>query len=168
MAAPRKRYAKKATVYDETEAGKVASGVEFTFSNGSAIVVALDEFPDAIRLEAMAHGFRQKIGDAWNKAESAAEAHGIGLAMVERLKAGDWRAETGGGFGIADEWLVKAVAELKGKELDEIRVTWDSLSPEAKEAVRKDPRTKATAERIRAEAKAQSAPATKDDPLAAF
>lgn len=168
MAAQRKRYAKKETLYTDTPDGKVATGVKFTFNNLKVIAVNITDFPKPIQLEAMAHGLKQKIGDAWNKAESAAEAHSIGLAMVERLKGGEWRAEGGGGFGIADEWILAAVAELKEKTVDEVTVTWESLSDEVKETVRKDPKTRAVAERLRAEAKVDSAPTTAEDPLAAF
>lgn len=170
MAKPRKNYAKKRTIYADTDDGRLANGAEFTFSNGKSIRVDSGDFPAPILREAMWHGFRQKIGDSWNKAESVDEAFRIGFDIVERLKAGDWNAERAGGFGISDDWILKAVADLKGKQLPEIEVTWKGLPDLARDSVRKSPAIKARAEKLRAEAKeAASTPAEGDtDVLAAF
>lgn len=167
MAKPRKNYARKETVYADTGSGLVAVGVKFKFANGHVIETRCDEFPAAIRAEAEAHGFKQKFGDSYNKANSINEAIASAVKLIDSVKGGDWR-QSGGGAGIADVYILKAVCEVKGKTMEEVEAIWEGLPEKEKANIRTLENIRPVAERIRAEEKIASAPATTTDALDVF
>jgi hypothetical protein len=126
---PRKNYARKHTVYQDTPEGKVPIGWEFKWSDGSAPTRRLvSDLPLNIRAELICHGGKAKEGDHYNTASSIAEAKAASQDMWDRLCAGEFHIAKAGGAAIAEEWIIKAIAELKEKPIETIQLIWDSLS----------------------------------------
>ena len=159
-AKPRKDFARKRTTYTETPNGKIATGCLFTFKTEPATVreITFTDFPDAIRAEAEGNGFRQKIGDHWNTADTVTEAVVACDTMIDRLYNGDWKSDREG-FGIADEWYIAAIAADRNKTPDQITATWENLSDERLATIKADPKIKALAEQARSEARVNKADA---------
>jgi hypothetical protein len=111
----------------------VATGIlTFTADDEAKTIQTLDtnELSDAIKLQAMLHGFSQKIGDSYASAGSQDNPEAYAIEQVKetiaQLKNDAWRAAGGGGgpkFGL----LVTALAEVTGQTLDEAKAFVDAL-----------------------------------------
>lgn len=125
--------------------------VEFRFTDGTIERLALDELPNTMRLEAMAHGIRQKAGDEYSGVKGDIRA---AIACVRRvfdnLRNGVWNAARDGSGG---GYLAEAVAEVTGRTLEEVTTLLAAMPAEQKADLRaKHPQVKAVIARLRAEA----------------
>lgn len=133
------------------------SSVEFAFSDGSAIAVALSEYTPETVLHLTLHGISQKLGDAFSGVKGdVAEAKKRLLAVHEQLKAGDWRAARGEGEAkprVGE--LAEAIARIKNVPVEEVVKALESASEDDRKAMRSNERVKAVIAVIRSE-KAQA------------
>ena len=164
----RETFCKKVT---DTE----AQTIEFQFASDEFdnVTLSLSDFA-AINDKLALHGLSQKIGDSYAAAKGtpAADRHESFMAMVERLKAGDWVVE-GKSAGPRPSMVVEAVMaflvangkikapDTKGHDPE----AWEAKRKSVTEMVKGDGREKALAnaaikaqyERLRAEAAAARA-----------
>lgn len=158
--------------------------VAFNFASDEFdnVTLNLSDF-EPIHAQLALHGLSQKVGDSYAAAKGtpASDRHESFLAMVERLKSGDWVAE-GKSAGprpsmvamavmafLADNGVVVNPATLPKKATDEEReaaqTAWDAKHADVIEKVKGEGREKALAnaaikaqyERLRAEAAAARA-----------
>lgn len=138
-------------------------GVRVVFTDGRQVSVGFDELSEAMKMELMAHGLSQKLGDSYSQAKgnlnyAFAECEGV----AEALKRGEWNRRGGGkaGQGI----LAEAIARLTGKDVAEVAALLAAKDDEARKALRKDPRVAAEIKAIELErAKAKAAKAEGSD-----
>lgn len=132
--------------------------------------VLLSQFAPHIVSAAALHGLKQVASDCANSAnkqpgveKTLSDKWADGLARLEGLQGDDakWseRADSVG-FRVAE--VVEAVARLKGKPLDEIKATWDTLPPDTRKGIAASDAVKKTIIIIRGE-KAQAALAQAGD-----
>lgn len=103
--------------------GDKIARLEFQFNGGGTYAVNADEFPIAVQTMAMYHGLSQKLGDEFSGAKSVEEAEEAFVALLERLKDGDWATERGEA-GPRTSLIFEAVCiayERAGKPLDDDR-----------------------------------------------
>lgn len=125
---PRKKFCTKVYVdkdgKDSRHANPGVDKLEFRFENGNTVPVDLKTIGKGCAKAAAWHGIAQKIGDSYNKAETADEAQETMEAMLERLVSDEW-VRAGEGAGPKTGVLVQAIVNAKlaaGDECDEARV----------------------------------------------
>ena len=130
--------------------------------NGQSIRYQL---PDSMILEFAAHGAKQKFGDEIASESDPADAYEALVALATRVDSGDWNAvrkgEGSGGVSI----LIKALVELSGKTVDEIRAYLAPMSQKEKLAIRASSRVKPIVERLEAERDAKKGASVDTDSL---
>lgn len=82
--------------------------LEFRFTNGNVLAVKLKDIGKGCAKGAAWHGIAQKIGDSYNKVETADEAEENAEAMLERLNSDEW-VKAGEGAGPKTGVLVQAI-----------------------------------------------------------
>lgn len=124
----RKIFCKKVYVNKDGGATRHASPdvdrLEFRFENGNVVTIKLTEIGKGCAKAAAWHGVAQKIGDSYNKAETADEAQESTETMLERLVADEW-VKAGEGAGPKTGVLVQAIVNAltkSGEEVDEKRL----------------------------------------------
>lgn len=107
---------KKSIVRDEHG---VPVAVNFLFRNGNLLECRLDDLMPNMRIEGLAHGIKQKVGDegAKEKVTTPDEFEAQARAMWQRFLDGTAFTRTGGIDTGGD--LAAALAEWKGKPLAE-------------------------------------------------
>jgi len=163
-------YASKAVLFDAADA---PIGVEFHFKSiGHRLRLMLADVmdPDVIELiptgvrQAICHGWKRKVGDSYGsdpECGSAADAHEIARAEIERLVDNGWNEKTRTAVPLG--LLFRAIAEMRGLDVEAVRGTWEGNPaegipglPEEKRAALRDVKTpsgmaiKAKADEIRA------------------
>jgi hypothetical protein len=101
-----------------------------TIIDGSNVKVRLDfrngetrtfVCPDVLLLKAAGHGLEQKLGDETAGTEEVDDMVMDVDDLIDRLTKGEWTTKReGGGFGGAS-LLVKALCEVTGKAVDEVK-----------------------------------------------
>ena len=108
----RKKFCSKVYVDSKGEESRHANPsvdrLEFRFTNGEIVKVKLTEIGKDCAKAAAWHGVAQKIGDSYNKAETADEAQEATETMLERLVANEW-VKAGEGAGPKTNVLVQAI-----------------------------------------------------------
>ncbi len=142
--------------------------VTFYVKNGQMVVVELDKIPQPNQLRLALHGISQKVGD---DAAGIDEPDDVAVAlesMRDRLYGGEWSAErTKGEFsGVSD--LVKAIVEVTGKAVENVREGVKKMSAQEKAAVKANTRVKAVLDRLEAERLAKKGAVDSDALLAQF
>lgn len=120
----------------EVEQGETA--IKFVLGDGQSIVAKYEDFSEEIRLQAMRHGFNQKIRDAAASFSKESDYDGAFESMqqvVDALLEGKWKRQGGAGAGVVMEDLAYAIAKMKQvdqekalaavkKATDEQRKSW--------------------------------------------
>lgn len=131
----------------------------FTGDNGDRITVNAIALDEEIRLAAMMHGLKQKIGDAaaisrnpeTGRSATTGDKFDAMREVFERLTAGQWNKTREGGDGGAGGLLFKALCKVKAdKTPAEVRAYLDARSKEEQAALRKVPAIAAAIEEIKA------------------
>lgn len=139
----------------KAENGQVTShgkpiGVRWDFSNGETRTVLVSDVA-ALAEEFTCHGISQKCGDEYASEKDVDDAVMAFDDLLDRLKKGEWSERGGGGgFGGASI-LAKAISEVFGKTMDEVRAFLRDLKPAEKLALRQTPELKPTIEKLEAE-----------------
>lgn len=141
-----KRKLLKETLID---GGKVS--VRLDFRNGET---RLFPIPDGLILRAAGHGIEQKLGDETAGEEDVDDMNLAVDELIERLSSGDpdsWITKREGGGMSGTSTLLKALVELSGKGVEEIKAFLKPLSQAEKMALRQSPKVKPIVDRIEAE-----------------
>ena len=136
--------------------------VQFDFANGQTLTLDPSKCDEAIRNQAMLHGFSQKIGDSYASAEDADEAYAAAVAVVDGLTSGKWTTRTAseGGTGTST-MLVEALHRVtagEGRSIADCAALIETMDDAQVEGLKKLPPIAAALDGIRAEralAKAQ-------------
>lgn len=132
------------------------SGVDFIEDDKVLLSVDVKDLNKEILQNLALHGLSQKIGDSYAGVKNTDEAMEKAGAVVDRLKAGDWKAARTAASPKSTQ-LAEALAEAYGKTLEEAVAALSKLDDDQKKAVRKDAKVKAALERIKAENAAKKA-----------
>lgn len=131
----------------------------FTGDNGRELAVSVDQLADDIRVQAMMHGLKQKIGDAAaisrnpNTGRSATtdDKFDAMAEVLNRLLSGAWNKTREGGDGGAGGLLFKALCRIKAdKTPAEVRAYLEARTKEEQAALRKVPAIATAIEEIKA------------------
>lgn len=138
----------------------VDSGVaSFTFGNGEALELNVEELPADTQKTLMLHGLIQKVGDSFAGAKGDfAAALEAAARVIEQLKEGKWTAGKGAGGEAKPRVteLAEAIARLKGIPVAQAIELVAAADDEKRKTLRGNARVKAAIAQIRAE-KAQAA-----------
>ena len=124
----------------------LATGVTYTFGNGKSFTLMASELSDEMRAEALAHGLKQKVGDAaaiprdtkTGRSATVDEKYAAAWEVYDRVKSGAWNAEREGGGG--NQTLYKAVCRVYSKKSPEALKKWlDAKSDAERAALKKNP-----------------------------
>lgn len=147
---------KKYILSGEGEAA-VAVGLSFTFDDETVVEFDFAKVPEQIKVQAMNHGFSQKLGDSYAAAKAQenplAWAKAQLQSTIEQLYAGDWRAarESSGAAGGRITDLAVALSRLTGKTVEESQAFVDTLDDDQKKAWKAKGKVKAMLALIAAE-----------------
>lgn len=126
-------------------------GVRFDFKNGESSTVTIDEIVKWNLLERFAvHGASQKFGDAYAGDKDVDDAFESFSEVLQVAAAGKWSEETAGSGG-GSSVLLKALVELTGKTIEEVRTILSETSQKEKLGLRQDPRVAAIIQRLEQE-----------------
>jgi hypothetical protein len=136
----------------------IAQSVLFTFANGEQLNVMLDVLNPIVAAYAMAHGIKQKIGDATaisrnpdnGRSASVQDKFEAAKAVYDRLLGGEWNAPREGGGGQGN-LLLRAMVEFTGKPVETVKTWLDSKSDDERAALRKNAKVAAIIVRMQAE-----------------
>jgi len=146
----RTKVADKIVLRDENG---IACAIRILFTDGREVKVNLETLGQIIKAEALAHGISQKLGDSYSGCQgNLDEAFAECAAVAESIIEGNWNRKGGSGGGE----LAQAIADLTGKELDEIIPVLRTMSDEDKATLRRRKDVKAALAKIKA-AKAEAA-----------
>ena len=127
-----KRQIDKTVMIDE-QAGTVA--VRFDFRNGESRTIDAADLPPVTQLQLIGHGLAQKCGD---EAAGVASIDDIVLGvsdMMERLKKGEWTITRAAGDSFSGASIViKAICEVTGKAVEDVRAFLNGKLEKAKAA----------------------------------
>ena len=136
-----------------TADGKVE--VRMDFRNGETRLFTI---PGALLLQFAAHGAEQKLGDeiAGLKDPSGAEASIEDKVLTiddltERLNRGEWNVRREGSGMAGASVLIRALMELRGKAVSEVKAFLGTKTHAEKLALREVPAVKAIIQRLEAE-----------------
>ena len=138
-----KRKAIKSSDYVD---GKVQ--VRIDFRNG---VSKLYTIPEQHTAKAACHGGEQKFGDSYAGVDDIGDMIACTDKVSDNLEAGDWSARVEGSGIAGSSVLARALAELTGKPLEEIKVWLKPKSQADKMALRASSKLKPIIERLEAE-----------------
>ena len=148
---PGKRQLQKSSTI--TEDGKVE--VRLDFRNGETRLFTI---PQSLILQFAAHGAEQKLGDeiAGLKDPSGSEASIEDKvltidALMERLERGEFNVRREGNGMAGASVLIRALCELRGKSVAEVKAFLEPKTHAEKLALREVPAVKAIIQRLEAE-----------------
>lgn len=123
-----------------------------------SVTVDVSRFDEAVRFEAMIHGFKQKYGDA-ESGRSASEKYEMVQRIVAAHESGSWdvAAGTRDDSGI----VIEAVARRGGYTVEQVTAALDAA--EDREAKLKDWKSNANVKAEIAKIRAERAQAAADD-----
>lgn len=122
----------------------------------------VSKFEDAVKFEAMIHGFKQKYGDV-ESGGSPAEKFAMLTRVMESHDAGSWDLTTKADDGAI---VIEAVTRIKGLEVEEVRAVVEKAGeagPEKLKEWRTNAKVKAEIAKIRAERAAAAAEEAEDE-----
>lgn len=129
--------------------------VRLDFRNGET---RLFKVPAALVLQFAAHGAEQKLGDEIaglkdpNGGEASIEDKVLTIdALMERLERGEFNARREGNGMAGASVLIRALCELRGKSVAEVKAFLDGKTHAEKLALREVPAVKAIIQRLEAE-----------------
>ena len=132
----------------------------FTGDNGRELAVSADQLADDIRVQAMMHGLKQKIGDAaaisrnpdTGRSATTDDKFDAMAEVLHRLLSGAWnKTREGGEGGGAGGLLFKVLCKIKAdKTPAEVRAYLEARTKEEQAALRKVPAIAAAIEEIKA------------------
>lgn len=131
-----------------------------TLLNGDSVSVRLDfvngttrtfAIPQDLILKSAGHGMEQKLGD---ETAGETEVEDMILAvddLIGRLDKGEWsKVREGGGFA-GTSVLMRALVELSGKTVDQVKEFLKGKTKLEKDALRASPKVKPIVDRLEAE-----------------
>lgn len=126
--------------------------VNFLFRNGSLLECKLEDLMPNMRIEVLAHGIKQKVGDegAKEKVTTADEFEAQARLMWTRLVDGTAFTRLAGAIETGGD-LAVALAEFKSKPLAEAQEFVKGLSQAERNKLKVHPQVKAILDRIMAE-----------------
>ena len=171
-----KRQIDKTVMIDE--AGQSVT-VRFDFRNGETRTISAGDVPEVTQLQLIGHGLAQKCGD---EAAGVASIDDIVLGvsdMMDRLKKGEWAVARAAGDSFSGASIViKAICEVTGKSVEDVRAFLGGKLEKAKAAGEKLSRSELYAsfrnpnsktgmviERLEREARAKTSKANADELL---
>ena len=124
------------------------SGVSIEFGDGKELTANLADFSDDIVIQLALHGLSQKMGDSYSGEKDVTVARTKAEGVVDRLKAGDWKAvrESSGGGRITD--LAQALAQVTGRSVEDATRVVAEMSKEDKSSLRKNAQIKVALQQI--------------------
>ena len=120
---------KKFLSKDVTDAGEVV----FTLGNGQKLVADPKKYPETQQVNLLAHGVKQKLGDATAGFSAKKDFAGAFAAMTEvheALMADSWDRDRVGGIGVSMDDLVRAIAEVKKADIGKVRIAVEAAGTE--------------------------------------
>ncbi len=126
--------------------GKVQ--VRIDFRNGTSKLYSV---PDSLTQRAACHGGEQKYGDSYAGLEDIEDMIAACDKVQENLDSGDWNARVEGSGIAGSSVLARALAELTGKTLEDIKAWLKPKSQADKMALRASSKLKPIIERLEAE-----------------
>lgn len=134
----------------ETESGFQAV---MEFSNGEKRTFEFGPDHDLFARFA-AHGVEQKLRDRIAASETVEDAVKAIDTLVEALGAGDWSTRGSGEPRDTSGLLVRALAQITGKDVEEVKAVVNALDKKQQAALRADPDIAKVIESLRPEKKA--------------
>ena len=127
--------------------------IVFTFDDKTTTTFDLNKVPDEIKLQLMAHGASQKIGDSYSSAASQDDPIAFAKMSVDEtiknLYAGSWRSNVGGGAKFSD--FAIALSRVTGRTLEDCDAFEETLEKEQKAVWKNKAKVKAEMLKIAAE-----------------
>ena len=118
------------------------------FRNGETRTYTL---APSLLFKAAAHGISQKFGDEIAGILTVEDCIIAIDELHSRMEKGEWTAERKAGTGNGASLLVKALSEVTGRTLDEVKDILVTKSPAEKAALRDSPKVSAVIHRMQAE-----------------
>lgn len=121
-------FLKKVTEWDK---GGVKGTIKFLFGNGTKLVCRIVDCSKSNQARATAHGISQKVGDSaagFSKTLNYAGAFEACSGVIEQLATDEWNSGRDAFGGIAD--LIQAVANIKGRAVEDVAKAYDAISAE--------------------------------------
>lgn len=141
---------------------KIANGkLIFIFGNGEKLTFDPAECNEEINRQATFHGYNQKIRDAaagYSKDKDYAGAREEMSAVIEALRAGNWKRQGGGmGAGVVMADMAHAIAEMKNVSFERAMAAVEKADEETRKSWAKNPKlaakmAEAKAKRLAAQA----------------
>lgn len=128
--------------------------IRLDFRNGETIRF---EIPAALFYKFAAHGAEQKLGDEVAGENDVDDMVLAVQELVDRLGRGEWNVKREAGGMAGTSTLIKALVELSGKSVEDIKKFLTGKSQADKMALRNSAKLKPIVERIEAEKLAKSA-----------
>lgn len=135
--------------------------VTLDFANGKRVTVQTDELSPEIIAQAVAHGLKQKLGDAAAISRDTATGKPASIEVkfdavaeiAQRLAAGEWNKRREGGTGATGGLLKQALLRMYDgrKTSEQIEEFLASITDKEKAALRASPRVAEIIAEIRAE-----------------
>lgn len=146
-------FGKNRKLSKETFADDKGIGVRFDFINGQTRVFYI---PDALLHKLAAHGAMQKIGDEMAGIDDIDDGVMAIDDLIDRLYNGEWAAKREASAMAGASILAKALVELQGKTIEEVRAFLSDKNQAQKLALRNNPRVLPIVTRLEAEKAAKS------------
>lgn len=116
---------------------------------GRTITIQTGDLHPSILTQALMHGLKQKLVDAaaiarnpeTGRSATAQDKFDAVAVVYERLLAGNWNAPREGGE--TGGLLLRALAQMTGKSVADLKPTYDDYTDEQKAALRKNPKVAA-------------------------
>jgi hypothetical protein len=139
----------------ETTEGQTPT-VVMDFRNGKTIRF---QVPPELMVQAAGHGIAQKLGDETAGEEDVDDMYLAVESLAKRLSkrnddgsfAGQWNVPREGGSFAGTSMLIKALMELQGKTVEQVKTFLEGKSQADKLALRAHPKVKAIIDRLEAE-----------------
>lgn len=123
---------------------------KFVFRNG-AVRTHMTQPGDKMIARLAAHGADQKFGDEFAGVDDVEDCVLAFESMSSRLSKGDWSERKAGEGVSGTSLLARALAELKGRPLDEVKAKLKDADPKVKAAAARQPDVAAIINRLKAE-----------------
>lgn len=150
-------FAGKRKMLKETLIDGAKVAVRLDFRNGNTILFPI---PDVLLLKAAGHGIEQKLGDETAGEEDVDDMQLAVEELAERLATQGlegWSQKREGGVMSGTSALLKALVELTGKSVDEVKLFLKDKKQAEKLALRNSPKVKPIIDRLEAEKASKAA-----------
>lgn len=136
--------------------------IRLDFRNGETRLFTI---PASLSDKFAAHGAEQKLGDEIAGLDDLDDAVLAIDDLMDRLNRGEWNQKREGGSMSGTSILARALVEVMGKTMDEIKAFLGKKSQAEKVALRGNPRIKPVVERLEAEKASKGANKVDTDSL---